>query len=127
MRDLKTLNTLIDRIRSDYQFDSSSEDYMGFLNLDPSQDWTTQEYDEVSYMVENEPELLDDILEMRGLELQSFGPTEAIFVLIEEPFANWNQGRTPNQVQYSEMVVNAILSLAAAAAIITVLYSFFNI
>jgi len=127
MRDLKTLNALIDRIRSDYQFDSSSEDYMGFLNLDPSQDWTTQEYDEVLYMIENEPELLDEILEMRGLELQSFGPTEAIFVLTEEPFANWNQGRTPNQVQYSEMVVNAILSLAAAAAIITVLYSFFNL
>jgi len=127
MRDLKTLNALIDRIRSDYQFDSSSEDYMGFLNLDPSQDWTTQEYDEVLYMIENEPELLDEILEMRGLELQSFGPTEAIFVLTEEPFANWNQGRTPNQVQYSEMVVNAILSLAAAGAIITVLYSFFNL
>jgi hypothetical protein len=127
MRDLKTLNTLIDRIRSDYQFDSSSENYMGFLNVDPSQDWTTQEYDDMLYMIENEPDLLDEILEMRGLELQSFGPTEAIFVLTEEPFANWNQGRTPKQVEYSENVVNAIITAFAVLAIAVVIYSFFSL
>jgi hypothetical protein len=100
---------------------------MGFLNVDPSQDWTTQEYDDMLYMIENEPDLLDEILEMRGLELQSFGPTEAIFVLTEEPFANWNQGRTPKQVEYSENVVNAIITAFAVLAIAVVIYSFFSL
>jgi len=127
MRDLKTLNTLIERIRNDYQFDSSSEDYMGFLNMDPSQDWTTQEYDDMLYMIENEPELLNEILEMRGLELESFGPTEAIFILIEEPFGYFYQGRTPKQVEYSENVVNVIITAFAVLAIGVVIYSFFSL
>lgn len=136
MRDLKTVNLLIDRIRNDYQFDSSSRDYMGFLNVDPSQDWTIEEWDAMLWMVENEPDLLEDILEMRGLSIESFGEGEVIFVLTEEPFGDkatevedlsLTQGRTKQQMEYSEMVVNAVITLALIAALAVLGYSIFNL
>ena len=134
MRDLKTVNTLIDRIRNDYQFDSSSEDYMGFLNVDPSQDWTIKEWDAMLWMVENEPDTLDEILEMRGLDIEGFHNTEVIFVLTEEPFGDTGtedlsltQGRTEQQMEYSEMVVNAVITLALIAALAVMGYSIFNL
>ena len=134
MRDLKIVNLLIDRIRNDYQFDSSSGDYMGFLNVDPSQDWTIEEWDATLWMVENEPDLLEDILEMRGLSIEAFGEGEVIFVLTEEPFGDTGvkdlsltQGRTEQQMEYSELVVNAVITLALIAALAVMGYSIFNL
>lgn len=126
MRDLRSLNSLIDRIRNDYEF-NSNEEYIGYLNIDPSQEWTVQEWDDMLYMIENEPDLLDDILEMRGLELQSFGPNEVIFILLEEPFGNLYQGRTPKQVEYSSLVVNGIISIAIIVSVAVVIYSFLSL
>jgi hypothetical protein len=136
MRDLKTVNLLIDRIRNDYQFDSSSGDYMGFLNVDPSQDWTIEEWDAMLWMVENEPDTLEDILTMRGLSIESFGEGEVIFVLTEEPFGDkatevedlsLTQGRTEQQMEYSEMVVNVVITLALIAVLAVLGYSIFNL
>jgi len=134
MKDLKTVNALIDRIRNDYQFDSSSENYIGFLNVDPSHDWTIKEWDAMLWMVENDPDLLEDILEMRGLDIEGFHNTEVIFVLTEEPFGNsedvdlsLTQGRTEKQVQYTELVVNSIITLALITSICVVAYSIFSL
>ena len=134
MKDLKTVNALIDRIRNDYQFDSSSENYIGFLNVDPSQDWTIKEWDAMLWMVENDPDLLENILEMRGLDIEGFHNTEVIFVLTEEPFGNsedvdlsLTQGRTEKQVQYTELVVNSIITLALITSICVVAYSIFSL
>jgi len=134
MKDLKTVNALIDRIRNDYQFDSSSENYIGFLNVDPSHDWTIKEWDAMLWMVENDPDLLENILEMRGLDIEGFHNTEVIFVLTEEPFGNsedvdlsLTQGRTEKQVQYTELVVNSIITLALITSICVVAYSIFSL
>lgn len=134
MRDLKTINNLIDRIRNDYGFNSSSEDYLGFLNIDPSQSWTIKEWDSMLWMVENDPDLLEKILEMRGLSIESFGEGSVIFVLTEEPFGNsedvdlsLTQGRTEKQIQYTELVVNSIITLALITSICVVVYSIFSL
>ena len=134
MKDLKTVNALIDRIRNDYQFDSSSENYIGFLNVDPSHDWTIKEWDAMLWMVENDPDLLENILEMRGLDIEGFHNTEVIFVLTEEPFGDiqetdlsLTQGRTEQQVQYTELVVNSIITLALITSICVVAYSIFSL
>jgi len=134
MKDLKTVNALIDRIRNDYQFDSSSENYIGFLNVDPSHDWTIKEWDAMLWMVENDPDLLENILEMRGLDIEGFHNTEVIFVLTEEPFGNsedvdlsLTQGRTEKQVQYTELVVNSIITLALITSICVVVYAIFSL
>jgi hypothetical protein len=121
MSDFRVLNDLLDRISSDYQFNPRDEDYFGFLNMDPSADWTVEEYQVFKDYYENKPLMLEEALEIRGLEIETFGPNETVFVLSEKPFEDYDpslyQGRTVEQAEATEKLVMASITLIIIAII----------
>ena len=121
MSDFRVLNELLDRIRYDYQFKPGDEAYLGFLNMDPSHDWSVQEYETFKDFYENKSRMLEDALELRGLEIETFGPNEVVFIMTEEPFEDYDaslyQGRTVEQVEANEKVVMALITIAIIAII----------
>ena len=113
MRQYNTLIRLIERIRGDYQFDPSHELYHGYLNMDPSQDWSIEEYNAFTYYFYQERNELDEILWSYGLELDHFFSEECIISLREDStdleWDQWDrnlwQGRSQKQVEYTEKVI----------------------
>ena len=121
MKNVDIVANLLDRIRADYQFDHNDENYLGFLNVDPSQDWTTEEGDAFLWLLENDQDVLENMLMERGLEIESYSQDEVVFYLTEQPFVDYslNQGRRPDQVEFSEKMVAYSLT---AIVILTVAY-----
>jgi len=121
MSDFRVLHKLLDRVRGDYQFKPGDEAYLGFLNIDPSHDWSVEEYETFKYFYEKKPRMLEDALELRGLEIETFGPNEIIFVLTEQPFEDYDpslyQGRTVEQAEATEKLVMASITLLIIAVI----------
>jgi len=121
MSDFRVLHKLLDRVRGDYQFKPGDEAYLGFLNIDPSHDWSVEEYETFKYFYEKKPRMLEDALELRGLEIETFGPNEVVFVMTEEPFEDYDpslyQGRTVEQAEANEKVVMALITIAIIAII----------
>lgn len=113
MSDFKVLNELLDRVRNDYQFDRSHDRYHGFLNICPSQDWTVEEYETFNWFLQNNERMLNDALEIRGLDISSMGPDEIVFDLLEkDPFDfSLTQGRTEEQSEANEKIVMVSITI----------------
>ena len=110
MKQYSTLVRLIERIRGDYQFDPSHELYHGYINMDPSQDWSIEEYNAFSHYFYQERNELDELLWSYGLELDQFISDECIISLREDSeYLEWDrnlwQGRSQKQVEYTEKVI----------------------
>jgi len=89
--------------------------------MDPSADWTVEEYQVFKDYYENKPLMLEEALEIRGLEIETFGPNETVFVLSEKPFEDYDpslyQGRTVEQAEATEKLVMASITLIIIAII----------
>lgn len=69
--------TRINQIMTDYQFDPEDEDYCGFLNIDPRDNWEDQ-------MIVSNKEIFESIFNLAGFTIQSAHDTEMIIELIKE-------------------------------------------
>lgn len=127
MSNFRVLNNLLDRIRSDYQFDGSHDGYHGYVSVDPTTDWTTEEYEVFTYFVNEKPLQFEEALELRGLVITQMVPGEIIFELSEEEAFDFSltQGRTESQEEVNEKLVTISITLLIIA-IIGVLASTLN-
>jgi len=101
MNDLKVLTSLLDKVRNDYKFDNYNE-----LTIDPTQEFTIEEYQTLKYFFDNRLDLLENELELRGLDIDGFNPNEITFVLYD---GDLYQGRTVSQAEANEKL--AMISL----------------
>ena len=129
MSDLKVLSDLIERLRQDQQFDLNSEEFMGFLNVNPSEDFTAEEFKVFKELYETQPDFLEGVLMLRGLEIQKFSDEEAIFITTEDPFLDrteW-QGRTHLQIQTSNQLAMGALTVTLICLLSIILSILFNL
>jgi hypothetical protein len=128
MKQYNTLVRLIERIRGDYQFDPSHELYHGYINMDPSQDWSIEEYNAFSYYFYQERNELDELLWSYGLELDQFISDECIISLREDATEmKWDrnlwQGRSQKQIEYTEKAIEYSL---ISISVIVIAYFIWN-
>lgn len=129
MSDMKILSELIERIRQDEQLDVNSPEYVGFLNVNPLQDWSADEVLVFKTLFENKRDFLDAALSMRGIEIQKFSDDEAIFEADQDPFGNpedW-QGKSPAKIVASEKFAfwSMVVMVIGMAALL--IYAFYTL
>jgi hypothetical protein len=75
------LDPIFAAIANDYQFDKSSEDYCGFLNTCPEEEWSPEAAHALKFLIHEEYELFRALLDRHGLDVED-GPQmqEVIFI-----------------------------------------------
>lgn len=127
MSDLKVVNAILDRICEDEQFDPWSPGYLGYINVCPIEDWTVEELDAFSRLIKIEPAVMADALSHRRLEMQTFSEGEAIFATLM-PYNRLDyQGRSAEQVSYSERAVMGSLTVMVVIVTAFLAYTLSNI
>ena len=113
MSNFRVLNNLLNRIRSDYQFDGSHAGYHSYLSVDPTTDWTAEEYEVFTYFMNERPLQFEEALELRGLVITRMVPVEIIFELSEEEAFDFSltQGRTESQEEVNEKLVTISITM----------------
>lgn len=90
---IEKIRELARKIRSDIQLDRGSADFMGFLNLDPSEPWDgnwKQLLDAFFEMYEHDKTHLIMLLSEYGLEIESAHETELIIREIRDFYKEWH-------------------------------------
>ena len=70
-------------IASDYQYDPNHEDYRGYLNTSPEDEWDLSERMAFTYMIDNHRDTLYDLMARFGLSVEGeLGESETVFTLL---------------------------------------------
>ena len=75
-----TTKQYIEMIANDYQFDKSSQDYLGFLNIDPTQAFEVggDDFRDIASQIQKSPSEFEQVFNEYGLTIQSLLETELI-------------------------------------------------
>jgi hypothetical protein len=77
---LVTAEQYIELVSKDYQFDIKSEDYLGFINIDPQDVFDSHsEYGEVALQIAMNPTQFESTANKYGLTIESAHEGELIF------------------------------------------------
>lgn len=75
------IDPIFEKIANDYQFDTNSPDYLGFLNTCPEEEWSPEAAHALNFLIHEEYELFRALLDRHGLDVED-GPQlhETIFI-----------------------------------------------
>lgn len=79
---LDIMGRILDDVAADYQFDTKSPDYCGFLNCSPIDDnWPEIERYVIAVFLSRERAILNTLLEERGLDIEAGADLEEIIFI----------------------------------------------